>query len=136
MRRDCESRLHSRGASGRPWRAQLPVAGEIQDDGAVLARRGAQGAADHLQIEREASGRTQKDRGADRRNVDAFRNQTAVRDDLDLAAREARNRAPALAGGRFTFQVDGGRPGIEEGLGDRPGMRDVDAKGDGRNVRT
>jgi hypothetical protein len=57
------------------------VAREVEDDYAVFATRWAQRAPDLLQVQREGRGRTEQDRGANRRNVDAFVEKVTIRDD-------------------------------------------------------
>jgi hypothetical protein len=107
------------------------VACEVEDERAVLPWRGAKRAADHLKVKPHALRRAEEDRRADRRNVEALAEHAAIRDDLRVAGAEPGDgRAPFRRRG-LAVEVGRAHTRLAEASGDRLGMLDVDAEGDG-----
>ncbi|SRR5260221_14075450 len=106
----------------------------IENDGAILAWRRPQSPANHLQIQSETLRRPHQDRGADGGNVETFRNESAVTEDLEFGGTERRDQALALRCRRLAVNMccrDAG--GIEAG-GDLPAMFNVDRERNGWNA--
>src|SRR5690242_12077693 len=106
------------------------VAGKVEDDRLIFAWRQTKRSSDHLQIERKARGRAQQDRPDNRRNVDTFGDQAAVRQNVQTTVAEASDKGPALNWARVAIDMRRLHARGAEARGDRLAMLDVDAKHD------
>jgi hypothetical protein len=77
----------------------------IENDRTVFAWRRPQGAANHLQVERQALRRPHQNRRADDRHVDTLRYEAAIAQHLQLAAAERGDEVLALRGRRITINM-------------------------------
>jgi len=75
------------------------VANQIQHKRAILAGRYTQGATDLLQVHGLALRRPRQQHCLHSGNIDAFTDESAVRDDFDFAGGEGLDDAPTLIGG-------------------------------------
>jgi hypothetical protein len=86
-------------------------AGMIEDNAIRLARGRAQSASDHLPVEAQLLGGPRQNQAAERWHIPAFGQHHAVRDNLDFARRQLRQRCVALVHRRGAIDVFGADAG-------------------------
>src|SRR5258708_8803445 len=108
----------------------------VQDDRAGFARGRPQRPADLLQKQPKALCRPQQYCGADRGDVDAFRDQTAICEDIELAGTERSYHPLALVPRCLAVDVRGFDAGFPESLGDLLVMTSLDPERHPRHADT
>ena len=103
----------------------------IEHDGVGLAVGRSQHAADHLPVQAHLLRRARQDAAADFRHVPALGEHHAVRDELDLAGCQPRERGIAFWLRCRAVDVLGAHAGFDEFIAHMDRMRDVDGEGHG-----
>jgi hypothetical protein len=104
------------------------IARVIEHEGHFLA--GAQRTADHLQVQRKRSRRSQPDHAFDTRDVEALTDDAAVAQDLEVTVSERSNEVPPSLPWRLTIDVLGAIAALPKRLGNELRVSNVDAEGD------
>ena len=100
----------------------------IEHDRVGLAVGRPQHAADHLAVQAHLLGRPRQDAAADLGHVPALGQHHAIRDELDLAGCQPRERCVALGLRRRAVDVLGAHAGFDEFVAEVDRVRDVDGE--------